>query len=335
MGWQRSARVVAIVMWISSARPEDLERYVSGCRGLNESLRKQAGALTDQYRAYSATPSDYPVDLSEAVRDLTERIAMNEQGDQWVQAVAHAFREADSGGELVITTDAQIAGVLIAGGLPDQPPSNPLDDILNKPQVADDEMVQWEPPFPASLCTDPVEITRTEAQLLGLLSLAKMKDFKDIKEHAEIEAEKRYPGRIPGDPTRDEQNNGHMDAFRHAYWNALMADKFGQDFATRFGTAHEGVPGNEADREAMDLYNNSVGRRIAREHPDASREELAGLVRGAVERGEMVVIDRNGELAWSNQVPVGQHGRANDPPRGGRPAEPGDSGDVESRGAGS
>lgn len=321
---------------VSSARPEDLERYVSACHSLTESLRKQAGALTEQYHAYAAMPSDYRVDLSDVLRDLTKRITVNGQGDQWVQAVAHAFRQADASGGLVTTADAQIAAALLFSGVPDEPPSDPLEDILNNYQVADDEMVEWEPPWPFSIRTDPETITRTEAQLLDLLSPLKMNAFKGITDEALAEAARRYPPRIPGDPTTEEANGGHLDAFRHAYWNALMANEFGQDFATKFGTAHEGVPGNEADREAMDLYNNEVGRRIASEHPDASPEELADLVQQAVERGEMVVIDGNGELAWSNQVPVGQHGQPNDPPRGGgRPAEPGDSGDVNSHGAGS
>ena len=43
------------------------------------------------------------------------------------------------------------------------------------------------------------------------------------------------------------------------------------------------LPGNSADREAMDLYNNEVGRQIALAHPDASRQELADLVAGDIE----------------------------------------------------
>lgn len=38
------------------------------------------------------------------------------------------------------------------------------------------------------------------------------------------------------------------------------------------------IPGNETAREAIDLYNNEVGRKIAVANPDASREEFADLV---------------------------------------------------------
>ncbi|MGH8884617.1 MAG: DUF6973 domain-containing protein [Egibacteraceae bacterium] len=328
-------------MAVSSADPDDLDLYVNAGRDLNESSRRRAGALTEQYDAYAAAPSDYPVDVSGVLRDLVEWIGVNGLGDQWVRAVAQAFRQADTGGGPVTMEDARIAALLRDGGMPDQPPSHddPLADILATYQVADEEMVDWEPPWPASLATDPESLTRTEAQLLNLLSLAKMRDFRNVKEDAIAEAQRRYsPGR---EPTRGEANDGHLDAFRHAYWNALMAREFGQEFARKFANAHEGVtqggrPVNPADREAMDLYNNEVGRRIAAEHPDASPEELADLVEQSIERGDMVVIDRDGELAYSDQVRLGEHGQANDPPQGGgQPAERGDSGDVNSRGAGS
>ena len=110
-------------------------------------------------------------------------------------------------------------------------------------------------------------------------------------------------------------NDGHADAFRHALWSALMTQEFGENFAERYGTAHETVPGNEADREAMDLYNNEVGRRIASENPDASLDELSQLIQDAIDNGEMVIIDSDGELDWSDNVEVGNTGTADDPPR--------------------
>lgn len=58
----------------------------------------------------------------------------------------------------------------------------------------------------------------------------------------------------------------------------------------------------------MDLYNNSVGRRIAIEYPHASDAELADLVQQAIKNGDMVVIDKLGNVAWSDQVAYGQHG---------------------------
>ncbi|MGH3694721.1 MAG: DUF6973 domain-containing protein [Pseudonocardiaceae bacterium] len=283
---------------------------------------QHGGILADPHHWNSPLAGKWRHDWGPDVNQLNQAVAKLDELDHRAQQVVEDIFKADD--------------ISPGTGMPNQPPSDPLDDILNNYQVADDEMVKWEPPWPFSMATKPEKMTRTEAQLLGLLSPAKMWDFKGVRDDAFSEAEKRYPVPHPGPPTREERNDGHMDSFRHAYWNALMASKFKEDFATKFGTAHEGVPGNPADQEAMDLHNNEVGRRIAREHPDAGPKELANLVQQAVERGEMVVIDGNNELAWSNQVPVGKHGKADDPPRGGaRPAEPGDSGDVSSRGAGS
>ncbi|MEJ2424300.1 MAG: hypothetical protein P8101_07520 [Candidatus Thiodiazotropha sp.] len=45
-------------------------------------------------------------------------------------------------------------------------------------------------------------------------------------------------------------NDGHNDAFRHAFYSAMLTKEFGVGFSAAFGTAHEGLPGNEADREA-------------------------------------------------------------------------------------
>ena len=78
--------------------------------------------------------------------------------------------------------------------------------------------------------------------------------------------------------------------------------EFGQDWAHRYATAHETPPGNPAAREGMDLYNNEVGRAVAVAHPDASPEELARHVREAVDSGRTVVIDADGNLAYSDQV---------------------------------
>jgi hypothetical protein len=167
-------------------------------------------------------------------------------------------------------------------------------------------------------------VTATEAQMLDRMSVWDVKALHDIEGTSSGTATSQFP------PLQDKRadfapgsegdkrfrnwalNDGHNDAFRHAYANALMTQRFGADFTERFTRAHEGVPGNKADREAMDLYNNEVGRRIAVENPNVSEEQLAGLVRQAIDRGELLVIDRAGNLAWSDQVRYGEHGIAND-----------------------
>lgn len=203
-----------------------------------------------------------------------------------------------------------------------------LDTIRTEYQVEDDETEVWSPklfgaipvPFAPSR-----ELTRTEGRLLDNLTrdrgLVGLMTFQDIKDTAFAVSEQEYPdpstfpAHAPTDPGARRmwtQNDGHRDAFRHCYWNALLVKNFGEEWAGQFATAHEAYPGNPAEREAMDLYNNEVGRGIARDNPDASAEELAQAVRAAVDAGRLVVIDQAGDLAWSNSVALWQHGETGD-----------------------
>lgn len=210
-------------------------------------------------------------------------------------------------------------------------------DMIDDYQIQDDEMVEWKPnlgPFPIDVpFVGSKRMTRTEADLLDELAsdrgLAGLKKFQEITSNdpddpglAYATADEYFPRTDQNGNTVAGAEDGHNDAFRHAYWNALMTKHFGEDFAEAFGSAHEGVPGNPADKEAMDLHNNQVGRRIAAENPDASDEELAELVYEAVQNGDTVVIDGNGDLAYSDKVEVGQTGSADDPPADGGEAPP-------------
>lgn len=201
----------------------------------------------------------------------------------------------------------------------DQPRPD-LEVVRRNYQVASEGVITYHPhlggvvPIPVA----SVRVTRTEGELLNSMTARRgidgLMDFKHIHDSAFEESAKRYPDTdVPdhvgaGRGREWQGNDGHRDAFRHAYWNALMAKEFGQDWARAFGTAHEGLPDNPANREAMDLFNNEVGREIAAEHPNASANELARLVDAAVSQGRMVVVDKHGDLAWSDQVTVGQHG---------------------------
>jgi len=166
------------------------------------------------------------------------------------------------------------------------------------------------------------EITQTEAELLDKLGFWGRQKFAWLSNGAFDEAKERYPtpARIPDHVSGEvghynwSNNDGHRDAFRHAYWNALLVREFGEPWAEQYATAHEAIndPPNPADQEAMDLYNNEVGRRIAMENPDVSNKEIADLIFQAVENGDMVVINSNGELVYSDEVELWEHGTAND-----------------------
>lgn len=191
------------------------------------------------------------------------------------------------------------------------------DPILADYQVREDQMTTWTPALVGWLMDEPVRMTETEAGLLNQIQWNKglmgLYDFKRCKEEAYEISGGRYPTL--------EQDDSHRDAFRHIYWNVLMTRRLGERFAAAFASAHEGVPGNAADREAMDLYNNALGRRIATSNPNASLEELQNLVAEAINNGEALVIAANGELVFSDQVAEGATGFADDAPAGGG-AEP-------------
>ncbi|MDQ3154926.1 MAG: hypothetical protein M3R63_25400 [Actinomycetota bacterium] len=73
------------------------------------------------------------------------------------------------------------------------------------------------------------------------------------------------------------------------------------------------------------------------ENPDASPAELADLVERTVRNGDTVVIDSNGELAYSHDVQPGGTGEADDPPTENPGADPGSeaSGGSDTSGTGS
>lgn len=194
----------------------------------------------------------------------------------------------------------------------------PPGEILGEYQVSDDKMTEWKPSGAGVWLADkagqidldamePRTITEKEAEMLDELGIFEKKAFQDIHDKAFDVADERYAS--------EDRNDDHNDAFRHAYWNALMADEYGTEWAHDYGTAHERIPGNNAAREAMDLYNNEVGRQIAEENPGASREQLADLVQQAVTDGRMVVVAPDGQsLVYSDQIGANETGDAGESP---------------------
>jgi len=153
------------------------------------------------------------------------------------------------------------------------------------------------------------EMTAGEARLLEDLGLFGIKDVYDVYKTALHDSENVFDGQGLTD--------GHSDAFRHSYWNAMLANRFGQDWTEQYTTAHERAGTNPASAEAMDLHNNEVGRRIAAENPTAGPDELARLVERAVHDGEMVVVRPDGQLVRSDEVAIGNTSEATDAPSDG------------------
>ncbi|WP_148560935.1 hypothetical protein [Magnetospira sp. QH-2] len=59
-------------------------------------------------------------------------------------------------------------------------------------------------------------------------------------------------------------HNNEVDAFRHGLWSYKMAKPLGADRAKSISDAHEISSENPDDERLMDLYNNKVGRDLAR-----------------------------------------------------------------------
>lgn len=102
-------------------------------------------------------------------------------------------------------------------------------------------------------------------------------------------------------------SGGQVDAFKHAYWMALLAQEISENKALRLGKAHEkgnylelkkakkkGIyNSHDAVASEMDLYNNQIGIEIGLQYPEASREELKLLITEAILSGKMMVIKKN------------------------------------------
>jgi hypothetical protein len=156
----------------------------------------------------------------------------------------------------------------------------------------------------------------------------RLNDLKWARDTAQSSANEAYPdARVPKDVPKAaaggwNNTDGHRDAYRHALWAALTAREMtkhlgdhGATWTENFLYRHEGRANNNRVQEAMDLYNNNVGLKIFRENPKASPEKLAELVQNAVDRGQTVVVNKSGQLEWSDRVPVYGHGSAEHPVR--------------------
>jgi hypothetical protein len=209
-----------------------------------------------------------------------------------------------------------------------------LNSIERNYQVAEEASKDWSPKLFGSIPVGEIggkkKLTLTEGKLLdnltrdrGILGLQKFKSIAEdafetsklrslppvvIPANVEAQIQKLPIGDQDGVRQSWPTNDGHTDAFRHAYGNARLTSEFGLKWTTQFTTAHEGSNPGNSTREAMDLYNNQVGRQIAINNPNASPSELADLVKKALDNGDLVVVNSKGHLDWSNKVAVGHHG---------------------------
>ena len=79
-----------------------------------------------------------------------------------------------------------------------------------------------------------------------------------------------------------------IEAFRHAYVSGVFAQEYSEKIADILGWLNEwDSVGSPAGGTNMDLWNNKVGRKLGLKAK--SRNELADLVKKALENGELIV----------------------------------------------
>ena len=123
------------------------------------------------------------------------------------------------------------------------------------------------------------------------------------------------------------KSGGEKDAFRHAYWMALLADRIGPKRAKWLGVTHEKKNRNDFEQgqkeeealpdlksQEMDLFNNDAGIYLVRNCENCPKSDIIKMVVSALENGELKIIkmdikgnslDLNGKLIpekeWSGK----------------------------------
>jgi len=103
-------------------------------------------------------------------------------------------------------------------------------------------------------------------------------------------------------------SGGKKDAFRHAYWMAVLSSQLGWKKVRALGRAHELGNKKAFDKNVlehgflpdyvsmkMDHWNNDVGILIGRENKKASNDCLKKLVLNHISEGKCKIIKRNKE----------------------------------------
>jgi len=112
------------------------------------------------------------------------------------------------------------------------------------------------------------------------------------------------------DTTLDgDQNGGQLDAFRHAFWMALVAKNHGAKKALSLGKAHE--KGNyqffkknkfeegllpDFESSQMDYLNNDVGIEVGKTYNFTYNDELKIIITDMIKEGKLFILkkDRSG-----------------------------------------
>ena len=104
-------------------------------------------------------------------------------------------------------------------------------------------------------------------------------------------------------------SGGQVDAFKHSYWMALLAQQFRWQKVWKLGRAHEKgnyrsfkkaiKHGNESSHDKissdMDLWNNREGIKIGLSNQHALNVHLQSIIIDSIQEGTMRIIKKNGQ----------------------------------------
>lgn len=162
--------------------------------------------------------------------------------------------------------------------------------------------------------TSPRRITRPEIIWALTHPFVAFKAFKLTRISLGISESMR------ADTTLDGQwIGGQLDAFRHAYWMAMLAQKIKAKKVISLGNAHE--KGNYLDYKkgrleenavpdsvncVMDYYNNARGVQLGCENRKVSPAELKEIIKKDILAGNMKIVarDENGRFVDCNDKPI-------------------------------
>jgi hypothetical protein len=98
--------------------------------------------------------------------------------------------------------------------------------------------------------------------------------------------------------------NGQANAFRHALWNSLMAqrcfywkknEEVVLDWTKKVTDLHEQAFPNKPLAKAMDLHNNAVGRSIFEQNIGKSEEEIIAILKEMT--SQSIIIEENTDIS--------------------------------------
>lgn len=118
----------------------------------------------------------------------------------------------------------------------------------------------------------------------------------DLKNEAEREAYVYFDAHIRVLPKKpdgsiDSMQSGFqdndVDAFRHAYVSGIFTNEYGAKTATLLGWMNELVTPSSPKGRNMDIWNNAVGRDLARHNK--TKDDLCKAVEKALNSGDLIV----------------------------------------------